>query len=78
MEAGDYTLTEIQAPNGYDLSYEVISFTVNADSTVTTEAVMYNSKTPDTADKNIVLILMGLLTAGFGSIFGYRKFKSQL
>ena len=78
LEAGDYTLTEIQAPNGYDLSYEVISFTVNADSTVTTEAVMYNSKTPDTADKNIVLILMGLLTAGFGSIFGYRKFKSQL
>ena len=78
LEAGNYTLTEIQAPNGYDLSYEVISFTVSADSTVTTEAVMYNSKTPDTADKNIVLILMGLLTTGFGSIFGYRKFKSQL
>ena len=78
LPAGDYTLTEIQAPNGYDLSYEVISFTVKADNTVTTEAVMYNSKTPDTADKNIVLIFMGLLTTGFGTLFGYRKFKSQL
>lgn len=78
LEAGDYTLTEIQAPNGYDLSYEVINFTVKADNTVTTDVVMYNSKTPETADKNIVLVVMGLIIASLGSIFGFKKFKKQL
>lgn len=78
LEAGDYTLTEIQAPNGYDLSYEVINFTVKADNTVTTEVVMYNSKTPETADKNIILVVTGIIIAGLGSIFGFKKFKKQL
>ena len=64
LEAGDYVLTEIQAPSGYDLSYEVIKFTVGDKGEVETLVVMYNSKTPNTAGKNIsfVIIIMGIST----------------
>lgn len=78
LPAGDYTLTEIQAPSGYDLSYEVVEFTVKADKSITTEAVMYNSKTPQTADRNIVFLVFTLITAGIGSVFGFKKFRKQL
>ena len=39
---GEYTLNEVIAPNGYILSNETISFTVNADGS-TTKVVMYNT-----------------------------------
>ncbi len=40
---GTYYLTEIQAPEGYALSTEKISFTVNADGKVDKDVVMYNT-----------------------------------
>jgi len=43
LEPGEYTLTEIQAPNGYRLSTETVNFTVKEDGSLTT-AVMYNAK----------------------------------
>ncbi|MBQ8891328.1 MAG: Cys-Gln thioester bond-forming surface protein, partial [Bacilli bacterium] len=40
---GDYTLTEISAPNGYKLSSETVKFTVKTDGTVQS-VVMFNEK----------------------------------
>ena len=44
LAAGEYTLTEVIAPEGYKLSSETIKFTVKDDGSVT-EVVMYNSRT---------------------------------
>ena len=77
LEAGDYTLTEIQAPSGYDLSYEVVEFTVKPDKTVTTDVVMYNSKTPQTADRNMILLVISLIVTSIGTIFGFKKVRKQ-
>lgn len=77
LKKGNYILTEIQAPNGYDLSYEVIKFTVGDNGEVETYVVMYNSKTPDTADKNIVLIVIAMLGAVAGAGFSVYKLKHQ-
>ena len=65
LEAGEYVLTEIQAPTGYDLSYEVIKFTVGDDNVVETSVVMYNSKTPETAGRNMsfIITIMGISSA---------------
>ena len=42
LEAGNYTLCETQAPEGYELYTECIKFTVKADGTVST-VIMYNA-----------------------------------
>ena len=77
LDTGDYTLTEIQAPIGYDLSYEVVKFTVS-DTTDITRVVMYNSKTPNTSDRNITSILgmmfISLMGIG-GSVFRLKLKK---
>ena len=77
LDTGDYTLTEVQAPIGYDLSYEVVKFTVG-DTTDITRVVMYNSKTPNTSDRNITSILgmmfISLMGIG-GSIFKLKLKK---
>ena len=78
LEPGNYTLTEITAPNGYDLSYEVIRFTVNEDGTTNGDVVMYNSKTPKTADRNIIFMVVGLIGAGATGVFALRKLKHQM
>lgn len=52
LEPGFYTLTEIVAPEGYELSREVIEFTVTSDAQPTKVVVMNNTPyvdTPDTA-----------------------------
>ena len=77
LKKGNYILTEIQAPNGYDLSYEVIKFTVGDKGEVETYVVMYNSKTPDTADKNIILIVIAMVGAIGGLGFSAYKLKHQ-
>ena len=82
LDEGEYTLTEIQAPIGYDLSYEVVKFTVT-NTTDITRVVMYNSKTPNTVDKagrNITSILgmmfISLLGIG-GSVFKLKLKKNS-
>ena len=78
LEPGEYMLTEIQAPNGYDLSYEVVRFTVDSEGNATTDVVMYNSKTPVTSDKNILLTVIGFISAGIVGTVAIRKLKHQM
>ena len=79
LDVGEYTLTEVQAPVGYDLSYEVVKFEVK-DTTDITRVVMYNSKTPNTSDRNITSILgmmfISLLGIG-GSVFKLKLKKNS-
>ena len=77
LEKGEYVLTEIQAPNGYDLSYEVIKFTVGEDKEVETKVVMYNSKTPDTAGKNIAYIIATIVITTSSAAFSIYKLKNN-
>ena len=79
LDCGDYTLTEIQSPIGYDLSYEVVKFTVT-DTKDITRVVMYNSKTPNTAGRNISYVLATMfvsLTGILGSVFKIKRRKSN-
>ena len=78
LEKGEYVLTEIQAPSGYDLSYEVIKFTVGDNSEIETAIVMYNSKTPDTADKNMIFLLSIMGIAISGTLFATYKLKHKV
>ena len=79
LDVGEYTLTEVQAPIGYDLSYEVVRFSVT-DTTDITRVVMYNSKTPNTADRNITSIIgmMFISLMGIGtSVFKLKTKKNS-
>lgn len=77
LEKGEYTLVEIQAPSGYDLSYEVIKFSVGDSGEVETTVVMYNSKTPDTADRNIVFFVSIMVLGAIGAGLSIYKLKHQ-
>ena len=78
LEPGDYTLTEISAPDGYDLSYEVVTFTVDSEGNATTEVVMYNAKTPVTADQNMLFTFIGFVCAGIVGAVAITKLKHQM
>ena len=78
LEPGEYMLTEIEAPNGYDLSYEVVRFTVDSEGNTTGDVVMYNSKTPVTADKNLLLTTMGFIGALIIGAVAIKKIKHQM
>ena len=77
LAKGEYILTEIQAPNGYDLSYEVIKFTVGDNGEVETSVVMYNSKTPDTSDRNIIVIMLFMIISSAGVGLSIYRLKHQ-
>ena len=77
LAKGEYILTEIQAPNGYDLSYEVIKFTVGDNGEVETSVVMYNSKTPDTSDRNIIVIILFVIISSAGVGLSIYRLKHQ-
>ena len=79
LDCGNYTLTEVQAPIGYDLSYEVVKFTVT-DTKDIERVVMYNSKTPNTSGRNIAYVLTAMfvsLTGVLGSIFKIKRRKNS-
>ena len=82
LEPGKYTLTEVLAPEGYELSKETITFTVNEDGTVDGDIIMYNK--PETVEvpstgtfKTITTSLIGLLIIGLGSALIYRNYKKN-
>ena len=82
LEPGKYTLTEVLAPEGYELSKETITFTVNEDGTVDGDVIMYNK--PETVEvpstgtfKTITTSLIGLLIIGLGSALIYRNYKKN-
>ena len=77
LDKGEYTLIEIQAPSGYDLSYEVIKFSVGDSGEVETTVVMYNSKTPDTAGKNITMFVVIMIIGAAGAGLSIYKLKHQ-
>ena len=78
LEPGEYMLTEIEAPNGYDLSYEVVRFTVDSEGNTASDVVMYNSKTPVTADRNLLLTTMGFIGAAIIGAVAIKKLKHQM
>ncbi len=50
LKPGTYTLVEKEAPDGYTLTSEKVTFTVKEGSTETVNVTMYNTKTPETPE----------------------------
>ncbi len=83
LAPGKYYLTEVLAPEGYELSTETIEFVVKEDGTVDGKIVMYNKPetivpVPITSSfKTITTSLIGLIILGLGSIVIYRNYKKN-
>ena len=82
LDAGKYFLTEILAPEGYELSTETVEFIVNADGTVNGDIIMYNEvqtvEVPSTASfKNITTSLIGIIVIAFGAVMIYKNYKKN-
>ena len=82
LAPGKYTLTEVIAPDGYELSKETVTFVVKEDGTVDGKVIMYN--TPETIEvpstgtfKTITTSLIGLFIIGLGSVIVYRNYKKN-
>ena len=77
LEAGEYTLTETIAPEGYELSSETIKFTIKDDGSITS-VVMYNARYTEVpiTDLNIssttIIGAIVLVVLGTGMVF-YAK-----
>ena len=83
LTPGKYTLTEVLAPEGYELNKESVVFTVNADGSVDSKIVMYNKPetvidVPSTSSfKTITTSIIGLLIIGLGTLVIYRNYKKN-
>ena len=82
LNPGKYFLTEILAPEGYELSTETVEFTVKEDGTVDNEIIMYNEveivEVPNTSSfKNITTSLIGIIVIGLGSMIIYKNYKKN-
>lgn len=82
LEEGVYTLTEVLAPEGYELSTETVTFTVNKDGSVDGDIIMYNKpeviEVPSTSSfKTITTSLIGIIVIGLGSVIIYRNYKKN-
>lgn len=77
LKEGKYTLIETQAPEGYGISDEVITFEVKYDGSVMSPIVMYNSRIPDTSDMNIKFVITGLVLCVGAGIFAFTKMKKH-
>ena len=73
LEKGTYTLTEVIAPDGYVLSTETITFTVDENGNVDKPVIMYNTKAVEVpiTDANVPMIVY--LIGALGMIFGFTK-----
>ena len=79
LKPGKYTLSEMIAPDGYELSTETVTFVVKEDGTVDGEIIMYNK--PETIGdyrntssfKTITASLIGVIIIGLGSFMIYRN-----
>lgn len=86
MKPGIYTLTEIMAPEGYELSTETITFEVK-DNGETTKVVMYNKlketpaeeiAVPSTGSyKTIVSSIAGIIVLAIGTILITKNAKKK-
>ena len=82
LKPGKYFLTEVLAPEGYELSTETVEFVVKEDGTVDGDIIMYNKaetvKVPNTASfKTITSSLIGIIVIGLGSMIIYRNYKKN-
>lgn len=83
LEPGKHTLTETMAPDGYELSKEVVEFIVKEDGTVDEEVVMYNTpetivEVPPTASfKTYTASIIGIIIIGLGSLIIYKNYKKN-
>lgn len=82
LEAGKYFLTEVLAPEGYELSTETVEFIVNKDGTVDGEIIMYNEvqtvEVPNTASfKNITTSIIGIIVIALGAMMIYKNYKKN-
>ena len=82
LPAGTYTLTEITSPDGYSLNEESITFTINADGSITGDTVMYNTPItevpPTFSTGSFIITSFGvlILIVGVGIyIYGIKKQK---
>lgn len=83
LKPGKYYLTEVLAPEGYELSTETVEFTVKEDGTVDGNVVMLNKpetivEVPSTSSfKTIATTLIGIIVIGLGSAFIYRNYRKN-
>lgn len=83
LEPGKYYLTEILAPEGYELSTETVEFTVKEDKTVDGDIIMYNKpetivEVPSTSSfKTITSSLIGIIIIGLGFMMIYKNYKKN-
>ena len=82
LPAGTYTLTEITSPDGYSLNEESITFTINADGSITGDTIMYNTPItevpPTFSTGSFIITSFGvlILIVGVGIyIYGIKKQK---
>ena len=69
LEPGTYTLTETDAPDGYDLAESSVTFTVLEDSDEAVNVVMYNTKTVVSGEE-IAVPSTGSFTTTISTLFG--------
>ena len=81
---GTYILSETTAPEGYSLSTETVTFTVNEDGSVDGDVVMYNTPIPNVPNtlsmQSILITIGGLVLIGVGTvlyIYGLNKRKNN-
>ena len=83
LKPGKYFLTEVLAPEGYELSSETVEFTVKEDGTVDGNIIMYNKpetivEVPSTSSfKTITASLIGIIVIGLGSMMIYKNYKKN-
>lgn len=83
LKPGKYYLSETLAPEGYELTTEVVEFTVKEDGTVDGKVIMYNKPetyipVPSTSSfKTITASLIGIIVIGLGSVIIYRNYKKN-
>lgn len=77
LKEGIYTLVERQAPAGYGLSEEVITFEVKYDGTEMAPVVMKNSRIPDTADINIKYVIAGIILTIAVGTYSFTKLNKK-
>lgn len=83
LKPGKYYLSETLAPEGYELTKEVVEFVVKEDGTVDGKVVMLNKpetiiKVPSTSSfKTITASLIGIIVIGLGFAIVYRNYKKN-
>lgn len=82
LSNGEYTVSELAAPNGYKLSNEVVKFTINekSDDILVKFYNQPEDKTiidiPDTSTSSLLFFILGMTIIGSGLGFVYKNAKS--